>query len=161
MLLHASHAAQHGHHVDTDVVVLAMSIAQCLHPEYEVCVAFGTGKGFQYLAAHKVSAGLGLEKAQHFRCSMDSQGATLCPVLQVMERRLPGQCGMLPELTEALLKLSSVPEFIPGDVLYTIERFVFLVYDRTSTCTDIDKACTKHDVQLIPPTKAALEEQNI
>ena len=65
---------------------------------------------------------------------------------------------MLPELTEALLKLSSAPEFIPGDVVHTIERFVFLVYDRTSTCTDIDKACTKHDVQLIPPTKAALEE---
>ena len=64
MLLHASHAAQHGHHVDTDVVVLAMSIAQCLHPEDELWVAFGTGKGFQYLAAHEVSAGLGLETAQ-------------------------------------------------------------------------------------------------
>ena len=51
--------------------------------------------------------------------------------------------NLLPELTEALLKLSCAPEFIPGDVLHTIERFVILVYDRTSTCTDIDKAHKK------------------
>ena len=57
MLLHASHAAQHGHQKiliqtdDTNVVVLAV-------------LAFGTGKGLRYLAAHEVSAGLGLEKAR-------------------------------------------------------------------------------------------------
>ncbi|KAJ8395935.1 hypothetical protein AAFF_G00026430 [Aldrovandia affinis] len=44
-----------------------------------------------------------------------------------------------------------------------IERFVILLYDRTSKCTDIDKArrklfARKNNVQLIPPTKAALEE---
>ena len=37
------------------------------------------------------------------------------------------------------------------------------MYDRTSTCTDSDKArrklfARKNNVQLIPPTKAALEE---
>ena len=52
MLLHASHVAQHGHQkiliqtVDTDVVVLAVSMAQRLQPEDELWVAFGTGKGF-------------------------------------------------------------------------------------------------------------------
>jgi len=40
---------------------------------------------------------------------------------------------------------------------------VILMYDRTSKCTDIDKArrklfARKNNVQLIPPTKAALEE---
>ncbi|KAJ8402966.1 hypothetical protein AAFF_G00358820 [Aldrovandia affinis] len=44
-----------------------------------------------------------------------------------------------------------------------IERFMILLYDRTSKCTDIDKArrklfARKNNVQLIPPTKAALEE---
>ena len=46
----------------------------------------------------------------------------------------------LPELTEALLKLSYAPSDIQEDVIHTIERFVILMYDRTSTCTDIDKA---------------------
>ena len=63
MLLHASHAAQHGHQkilirtVDTNVMVLAVSMAQVLQPEHELWVAFGTGQGFGYLAAHEVSAG--------------------------------------------------------------------------------------------------------
>ena len=46
MLLHASHAARHVHHkimirtVDTDVVLLAVSVAQNLQPENELRIAF-------------------------------------------------------------------------------------------------------------------------
>ena len=70
---------------------------------------------------------------------------------------------VLPELTEALLLLSSAPRDIPHDAMRIIERFVILLYDRTSKCTDIDKArrklfARKNNVELIPPTKAALEE---
>ena len=70
MLLHVSHAANHGHHkiliktVDTDVLVLAVSVDQGLLPEDELWLAFGTGKSFRYLAAHEIAAGLGPEKAQ-------------------------------------------------------------------------------------------------
>ena len=44
-----------------------------------------------------------------------------------------------------------------------IERFVILMYDRTSTCTDVNKGRKKHfaktsSVQRIPPTRAALEQ---
>ena len=79
MLHHASHVAQHGHQKiliqtdDTNVVVLAV-------------LAFGTGKGLQYLAAHEVSAGFGLEKA---RALPMFDALTGCPILQVTERRLP------------------------------------------------------------------------
>jgi len=71
--------------------------------------------------------------------------------------------NVLPELTRALLKLSSAPSDIPEEILHTTERFVILLYGRTSTCTDIDNACKKlfarkNNVELIPPTKAALEE---
>ena len=58
MLLHVSHVTHHGHRkimlrtVDTDVVVLAVSVVQELQPRDELWVAFGTGKGFRYLAAH-------------------------------------------------------------------------------------------------------------
>ena len=50
VLLHVSHTAQHGHHailirtVDTDVVVMAVSLAQELQPEDELWLAFGTGQ---------------------------------------------------------------------------------------------------------------------
>ena len=70
---------------------------------------------------------------------------------------------VLPEHTNALLKLSSAQSGIPDNVMHTIERFVILLYDRTSTCKEINKPrkkifATKNNVQLIPPTKAALEE---
>ena len=69
----------------------------------------------------------------------------------------------MPELTDALLKLSSAQNEIPKEVLHTIERFVILHYDRKSSYTDIDKArkklfARKNNVELIPPTKAALAE---
>ena len=52
MLLHANHAAHHGHHkiliwtVDTDVVILAVYVALVLGSQYELWLAFGTGKQF-------------------------------------------------------------------------------------------------------------------
>jgi len=51
MLLHANHAALSGGHlkilirtVDTDAIVMAVSLAVTLGPEYEIWLAFGTGK---------------------------------------------------------------------------------------------------------------------
>ena len=66
-------------------------------------------------------------------------------------------------LTGALVQLSCAPSDIPEDVMLTIERFVILLYDRTSTCTDINKARQKifakrNNIKRIPPTRAALEQ---
>ncbi len=70
---------------------------------------------------------------------------------------------MFPDLSDALLRLSSAPIEISDQDFHTIDRFVILLYDRTSTCSDIDKGTQnivtkKNNVELIPPTKAALEE---
>ena len=70
MMLHVAHAAHHNHHkiivrtVDTDVVVLAVHIAQNLGPEDELWLKFGTGKNLRYLAAHTIASSLGPEKTQ-------------------------------------------------------------------------------------------------
>ena len=69
----------------------------------------------------------------------------------------------LRQLTDTMLTLSCAPSGIPEDIVHIIEMFVILLYDRTSTCTDIDKArqkifAKKSDVKQIPPTKAALEQ---
>ena len=69
----------------------------------------------------------------------------------------------LPELTDALLRLACAPTEIPEHSMQAIERFVILMYDRTSTCTDVNKARKKlfakrSSVQGIPPTRAALEQ---
>ena len=71
--------------------------------------------------------------------------------------------AVFPELTNALLEPCSAPHDIPQEVMAAIERFIILLYDRTSTSTEIDHARRKwfvkrHNVQSIPPTKAALKE---
>ena len=69
MMLHVAHAAKHDHHhilvrtVDTDVVVLALMVAETLPADNEVWIAFGSGKHLRYLAAHQMAACLGSTKS--------------------------------------------------------------------------------------------------
>ncbi len=68
-----------------------------------------------------------------------------------------------PDLTNVILKPSKAPIAIQDQWLHTIERFVILMYDKTSTTTDVNKASKKlfaktSTVQRIPPTFAALEQ---
>lgn len=46
----------------------------------------------------------------------------------------------IPELSDVLLKLAYTPSAKPENVMPIIERFVILLYDRTNTGTDINKA---------------------
>ena len=68
MLLHAAHAAAHGHNkivlrtVDTDVLVLAVANIQHLQLR-ELWLDFGVGKSHRMIPAHSIAAKLGPEKA--------------------------------------------------------------------------------------------------
>ena len=139
MMLHVSHAARHGHNkimirtVDTDVVVLAVSVVHHLQPENELWIAFGTGKGFRYLAAHEIAARLGPDKAQALTMFHSLTGCdTVSSFASHGKKTAWAVWNVLPELTDALLKLSSAPSEIPEEVLHTIERFVILLYETTS-----------------------------
>ena len=70
-MVHAADAVKSGHRrilirtVDTDVVVLAVWMAQELHEAIdELWLAIGTGKSFRYIAAHKLAASLGPDKSK-------------------------------------------------------------------------------------------------
>ena len=68
MLLHAAHAARHGHSkvvlqtVDTDVLVLAISQMHKL-PLLELWLEFGVGKHYRVIPIHSISARIGQEKS--------------------------------------------------------------------------------------------------
>ena len=170
MLLHVAHAAQHGHSrilvrtVDTDVVVLAVMVAQRLPAEDEVWLAFGTGKSFRYLAAHQIAACLGPEKSRALPMFHALTGCDTSSAFVGHGKKTAWVAwNSLPELTDALLRLACAPTEIPEHSMQAIERFVILMYDRTSTCTDVNKARKKlfakrSSVQRIPPTRAALEQ---
>lgn len=161
IMRHASHAVSYNHHkllirsVDTDDVVLAVARAQQLPLIDELWIAFGTGKSFQYLPAHEIAAGLGPEKAQVLPMFHALTGCdTVSSFAGHGKKTAWAVWKVFPELTNALLKLSSAPSYVPEDVMSTLEKFVILIYDRTSSCTYIDKARKKlfmrtSNVQLI------------
>ncbi|KAK0151083.1 hypothetical protein N1851_007774 [Merluccius polli] len=131
ILLHVSHAAQHGHHqmlirtFDTDVVVLAVGC--------ELWLAFGTGKSFRYLADHQIAACPGPEMS----CALPMFHAlTGCDTVSSFaghgKKAAWSTWKSLPELTDALLMLANRPKEIPDDAMNIIERFVIRMFDRTS-----------------------------
>ena len=137
-------------------------MAQGLGPEYELWLAFGTGKHFQYLAAHKIASGLGLRKAQALPMFHSLTGCDT--VSSFVGHGKKTAWTTWNALTDALLKLFCAPCNIEEDDMQSIERFVILQYDRTSTCADIVKArrklfAKKTDVKQIPPTRLDLSEQ--
>ena len=120
MLLHVAHAAQHDHnqiHICTgvtDVVVLAVMVVQAIPAKDEVWLAFGTGKSFRYLVAHKIAACLGAEKS---RALPMFHALTECDTSSVFvghgNKSAWVAWNSLPELTEALLRLACVPTELP------------------------------------------------
>ena len=68
-----------------------------------------------------------------------------------------------PDLTNVLLQMATAPDKIQDECLHVVERFVILLYDKTSTITDVNKVRKKifaktTSVQRIPPTYAALQQ---
>ena len=167
MMLHIAHAARHGHQiilvriVDTDVVVM---VAGRLSPEHEVWLAFGTGKNFRYLSAHQIAVSVGLEKSLALPMFHALTGCdTVSEFVGHGKQTAWSTWNAFPELTDALLELAHVPTEVTEPIMKVFERFIVLLYDRTSTCTDVDRARKKMfaktlSVQRIPPTRAALEQ---
>ena len=171
IMLHAAHAAHHNGYkkilirtVDTDVVVLAVALARTLEEEAEVWVSFGTGKAFRFLAAHQMARALGPDKAQALPMFHALTGCDTVSCFAGHGKKTAWAVWTaLPQLTQTLINLSAAPDHIHEDAMHILERFVILLYDKTSTATDIDKArrklfAKKSNVQLIPPTSAALKQ---
>jgi len=88
----------------------------------------------------------------------------LCHSSQSVGRSLLGRFGRKPAATEAFTALYSKPYGIPKTVMESLERFVVLIYGRTSERQGPDEArpCvfskTSRKIENIPTTSAALLE---
>jgi hypothetical protein len=72
--------------------------------------------------------------------------------------------GVFPELTPVLSALKTSPDDMTEESMAVMERFVVLLYDRTSSLTKVNEArqqfISKRSRELdnIPPTRAALDQ---
>ena len=149
MMLHAAAAAMTcGHHrtriltVGPDVVVLAVWVAQELHEVVdELWLALGKGKNFRYIAAqeHERVACLGPEKSKSLPVFHAFTGCNKVSASTGHGKKMAWAVwNAFPEITihSCVWHLHLHQECF----LSAIERFVVLLYDCTSTCSDINLA---------------------
>ena len=130
--------------------------SQTLPAQSELWVAFGTGKRYRFLAAHRIGAALGKEASRALPMFHPLTGCdTVSTFVGHGKKTSWAAWKAFPQLTDALLSLACPPSYVSFECLSIIERFVILMYDRTTTCTDINESRRK---LAIPPTYAALEQ---
>ena len=96
------------------------------------------------MAAHQIAACLGPEKSRALPMFHALTGCDTSSAFVGHGKKTAWVAwNSLPELTDALLRLVCAPAGIPEHSMQAIERFVILMYDRTSTCTDVNKARKK------------------
>ena len=149
MILHAAGAVQEGYQkivirtVDTDVLVLAVTLADMLQEQQvEVWVAMGTGSHLRYIAAHEISSSLGPELSKSLPVFHAFTG---CDTVSCFAGRGKKTAVTIwrnyPAVTDAFLQLASSPTRPVSEACMAhLERFVILMYDRTSSKTNVNKA---------------------
>ncbi len=141
-------------------------VVQELHDTVdELWLAFGTGKNFRYIGAHELVAYLGPERSKSLPIFHAITGCNTTSTFAGCGKKTAWAVwNTFPEVTDAFLHLASAPRVISSQAMSTIERFVVLLYDRTSTCSNINLARKKlfskkgRSLEGIPLTQAALEQ---
>lgn len=149
--------------VDTDVVV----ISTALFPELfltELWVAFGVGKHLRYLPIHDISRSLGADRSKALLVFHALTGCDQTSAFASKGKKTAWEtwCNF-GDITQVFKRMSECPpQAAVVDAIPLLERFVILMYDRTSTCTTVNEA--RKDLfsrkgrsnESIPPTSDAL-----
>ena len=145
IILHCWHAASCGmdsvtiRTVDTDVVVLAVSFFLSLNLR-ELWINFGTGKNTRLIAVHELSAAIGPRRCAALPAFHALTGCdTVSCFYGKGKKSAWSGWDSYPQLTDALLQLNMCSE-IDDDTLRTIERYIVILYDRTTDCDNLNAA---------------------
>ena len=111
--------------VDSDVVVLGVYAARLL--DIHLWIAFGTGKSFRYLAAHKISNALGEGRTKALPLFHALTGCDTASFFFMHGKK--SVRNVFSDATAAFHALSNAPSEVEKNVQATLERFVILLYD--------------------------------
>ena len=170
LMIHALDESLRGHQRikirtnDTNVIVLALSFVSTL-PFDEFWITYGSGKNVQHMPVHIVASSLGPSKASALPMFHALTGSDTVSFFHNHGNKSAWDVwNVFPFLTPVLCALKASPEIITKESLAALERFVVLLYDRTSSLLKVNEArqelfCKKsREFDSIPPTKAALEQ---
>ena len=146
--------------VDTDVFVIAISLFNDLHIS-ELWIDFGSGKHRAFLPIHQIQLEeIKCKGLRFFYCFTGCDQVSF--FANVSKKKAWKIWGVYPDVNEVFAKLSNHPELEDiYNAMPVLERFVVLLYSRTSNCTSVNECrkdlfCKGRACDNIPPTQAAL-----
>ena len=145
MLLHGAHAARHGHRkvvlrtVDTDVLVLAIAQMNNLQLS-ELWLEFGVGKSYRVIPAHSIAIKIGSEKASALPFFHAFTGCDTTSAFASRGKKTAWDIwNVFPDITPTFSTLSSSPCDLTNEILERIERYVVLLYSKTSEAIQVNE----------------------
>lgn len=170
LFLHAADAVQKGRKkvtirtVDTDVVVLAVASFSKIGPD-ELWIAFGVGSNFRYIAVHEMVSTMSPSECLTLPVFHAFTGCDTVSTFAGRGKKTAWKAWKsFPEVNDAFNELLSMPNEISERSMLLLERFVVLMYDRTSESTTVNGARKQlfaqnsRTLENIPPTQAALKQ---
>ena len=127
--------------VDTDVVVLAITATQCLDIS-ELWIAFGTGKNFRHLAIHEIARAPGPDRCVVLPVFHAFTGCDTVSCFGGRGKKTAWDTWKAyKDVTPAFCALAAGPsQEAIEEWLDQLERFVVLLYDRTSSQKHVNAA---------------------
>ncbi|XP_056134724.1 mucin-5AC [Lampris incognitus] len=152
---------------DTDILIIAVSVLPSLQELglENMWIAFGQGANVQWIPVHEVVSAIGPEKASGIPYFHAFTGCDVVSAFRGKGKKTAWQTwNICDEVSETFTNLSQHPTSVSDCDLQHLERFVVLMYDRSSAATGVDEARPdlfarkQRPYNSIPPTQAALRE---
>ena len=128
-------------------------------------VAFGTGINLRYLPAHSIASNRGSKRSKGLPAFHAFTGCDTVSCFAGRGKKSAMETWKVcPKITRAFLSLSCPLVQITDGNMELLQRFVILMYDRTSNETNVNDARKAlfskkgKSLDLIPPTLSALYE---
>ena len=150
------------HATYTDVVVLAIAVSSVLQ-DCEIWVAFDHGYKLRFIPCHRIAAKLGNAGSWGLLLIHALSGCDTVSAFHGIGKKTAWAvwCSM-PHLATVFSQLARAPSQVSSDDFNEIERYVVLLYHRTSALSHVNEArkqlfAQNRKMENIPPTLRALE----
>ena len=162
------HSFHHGftklmiHATYTDVVVLATAVSNVLQ-DCEIWVAFGHGSKLRFIPCHLIATKLGNDGSRGIPLNALSGCDTVSAFHGIGKKTAWAVWCSMPHLATVFSWLARAPSQVFHYDLNEIERYVVLLYQRTSAPSHVNEArkqlfAQNRTMENIPPTLHALEQ---
>ena len=150
---------------DTDVLVIGLSMFPTMQSMglQQLWLIFGQGQSLRWIVIHNLYNYVGQEKAKGMLLFRAFTGFDVVSAFGNKGKKNAWQTwDIFPEVTPVFSKLSQHPPTTEDDDMKILEKFVVLMYDRSSTADGVDEARldlfagTQRPHEAIPPTRAVL-----